>query len=134
MKFPATLFTTSNLPVTAASLVVTTALFILIHIPPEVNKLYPRRQHVEDFKSEPFDSRMTEESHFDLELCGCSRSVKINAKQDGIAFEDTTCGLDAFRRGSGQKVRVSQFVSLAIDTLRQTLSSRKISLCFLSLN
>ena len=112
MKFPTTLFTTSKLPVTAVSLVATTALFILIHIPPEVIKLKP---HVED-----------SESHFDLELCGCSRSVQIDSKEDdGIAFEDTSCGLDAFRRGSGQKV----FVSLAMDSLWQTQSSGIVSLC-----
>ena len=124
MKF----FTTSNLPVTVASLLVTTALFILIHIPHEVLKVNYRRQQIfdqveEDSKSEAFNSKMPEESNFDLKLCGCSRSVQVNAQEDGVAFEDTTCGLDAFRRGSGQKVWVSQFVSCnAIDTLRQTLS------------
>ena len=107
MKFPTTWFTSSNLPVTAASLVFISALFVLVHIPPEVIKLHPRRRHVEDLK---FDKEIV---HFNLELCGCSRSILRNAEPDGVAFENTSCGLDAFRRGSGQKVWVSKFVSLS---------------------
>ena len=113
MKFPTTWLTSPSLPVTAASLVFTSALFVLVHIPPEVIKLHPRRRHVEDLK---FD---TEIVHYNLELCGCSRSVLKNAELEGVAFENTTCGLDAFQRGSGQKVCLS--LSLEIDTLEQTL-------------
>ena len=110
MKFPA-FSTSANLPVTVASLALTTAVFILIHLPLEVVKLHPGKRQLhraEDAEPSAAVNFTTEQvSTFDLELCGCSRSVRINAK-DGNAFEDTTCGLDAFRRGSGQKVLITQ--------------------------
>ncbi len=48
----------------------------------------------------------------DMELCGCKRSeVRVfssyqHSSSDGVNYEfaDTTCGVDAFARGSGQKV------------------------------
>ena len=110
MKFPA--FSTShNLPITVASLALTTAVLVLIHLPLDIVKLHPRKRQlhdgIEDAESAAVNFTAEEVSTFDLELCGCSRSVRINAK-DAVAFEDTTCGLDTFRRGSGQKVLILQ--------------------------
>ncbi len=56
---------------------------------------------------------------FVLERCNCSRTLRaVGADSDEktggggegrIKFEDTTCGIDAFRRGPRQKVLFLQF-------------------------
>lgn len=39
-----------------------------------------------------------------MEHCDCARSMTISQKKDQVPFNKTTCGMDAFVRGSGQKV------------------------------
>jgi hypothetical protein len=42
---------------------------------------------------------------FDLEQCGCKRKLNnVQNNPPGLLLNKTTCGLDAFRRGPGQKI------------------------------
>ena len=43
-------------------------------------------------------------STFKLEYCECTRSIMKTGIEENILLNSTTCGLDAFRRGSQQKV------------------------------
>ena len=54
---------------------------------------------------------ITEDEEFEIELknCGCKRKLKknISANQNSmknILFNETTCSIDAYNRGSGQKI------------------------------
>ena len=46
------------------------------------------------------------EIEIELQYCGCKRklSAVTNPKQENVSFQQTTCSMDAFRRGSHQKI------------------------------
>ena len=55
-----------------------------------------------DFKLQTY---VTDEISFELEHCGCQRKLKnIVHASSAVSFNQTTCGVDAFRRGSKQKI------------------------------
>ena len=42
---------------------------------------------------------------FELENCGCLRRLKnVNPNPSGLLLNETTCGINAFHRGPGQKI------------------------------
>lgn len=41
---------------------------------------------------------------FELEHCGCKRRLIPQDNPPGLQLNQTTCGIDAFRRGRGQKI------------------------------
>ena len=46
------------------------------------------------------------EFEIELQYCGCKRklSAVTNPKQENVLFHQTTCSMDAFSRGSSQKI------------------------------
>ena len=44
------------------------------------------------------------EIEFTLEQCGCTRRITKGPIDNDIAFNQTTCGQDAYQRGTGQKI------------------------------
>ena len=44
------------------------------------------------------------EIEIELKYCGCKRKIKKQPADSNVLFNQTTCNLDAFNRGMGQKI------------------------------
>ena len=65
--------------------------------------LYPIFMHIPCIVNhEPLEEGDIE---FELENCGCLRRLKnVNPNPSGLLLNETTCGINAFHRGPGQKI------------------------------
>ena len=65
-----------------------------------------------------FQEKYSEETfQYSLELCKCNRTLQktILLSNDFISFQNTTCGRDAFMRGSHQRVAAFSFYGGGFD-------------------
>ena len=65
-----------------------------------------------------FQEKYSEETfQYSLELCKCNRTLQktILLSNDSISFQNTTCGRDAFMRGSHQRVAAFSFYGGGFD-------------------
>ena len=51
-----------------------------------------------------FKKHLDESMEIDLQHCFCKRKVQKLLTDDTVLSNQTTCSLDAFKRGSGQKI------------------------------
>ena len=100
--------TKNNLKTTVLLLVfIFIGTFCIISLPESYNSSYVFVKLLD-----PRGVRSGTTNEFELQECGCHRALDINldtqysndSASDHIYFENTTCSMDAFRRGSSQKI------------------------------
>lgn len=69
---------------------------------------------------------------FKMEHCGCERNIR-SISDEAVNFEKTTCGMEAYLRGMGQKIISFSFygsMETELETQRQYFKGAKLGLFY----